>query len=491
MKLSALASILNNAQIYGDPDVEISRIHCDSKSISRGDLFFPKKGERKDGLDFVNEAIQRGASGVLVPSKIQENIPQLVTSRSAENLKALCLHLYNHPTKKLGVIGVTGTNGKTSICHFIEALLRTQFLHTGYIGTTQYRWNNSSVDSQLTTPMFEELQYYFAAMAEENVSHVVMECSSHGIETGRIDHIDFDICVYTNLTHEHLDFHHTMQEYEEAKKKLFVKYLSKSSKKNKHAVINIHDPIGKKWVQEKIFPDIITYGLKSDADIYPVSIETENEGMKISLSVFGEKLSFFMPTLGVYNVLNIMAAIAVVQKLGVSTKKMTQRIEEGIWVPGRLQKVPIDAPFTVIVDYAYTEDALRNVLQTLVPFRKNRIIAVFGCGGDRDRTRRPKMAKAVYEYADRIIVTTDNPRTEVPEKIIEEILTGIENESEYQKRVSVYVDRREAIAKSLEIAEDGDIVLIAGKGHETYQEIHGVRYPFDDREIVKTCWKSK
>lgn len=471
-------------------DVDISRIHTDSRSVAPGDLFFPKQGETFDGLDFVQEAVNKGASAVLTLKELDIAIPQIKCERSFDVLKHLCLTLYDRPTEKMRVVGITGTNGKTSTCYFVERFLERQGRAVANLGSTTYRWPGKSFTAPLTTPMFETLQWYFSKMQQDDVSDVVMECSSHGIELGRVDDIAFDVCVYTNLSHEHLDFHKTMEAYAQAKEKLFAKNLNQSSKPNKCAVINIDDEIGRSWVDKKVSSKIWTYGFDPRADARVHSVTPDAKGMQVHIDFKGQPMTFRTPMLGTYNVMNLMAAMLSAHALGVDLDVMKACMEEGIAVPGRMEHVAIDAPFTVIVDYAYTEDALINILDTLRPFCSNHLITVFGCGGDRDPSRRPKMGKAVLDRSDRVIITTDNPRTEDPQSIIDEILTGIAGQPSFDQKVMVEVDRKEAIAKALHIAKEGDMVLIAGKGHETYQEIHGVRHPFDDREVVRTCWNN-
>jgi len=491
MDLKRLSEILQLDFIQGGAPCDVLRVHANSKTIRSGDLFFPRKGDRFDGLNFIDEAMANGAVAVVVPKHVHKQVGQIIAEPTQGLLRKLCQCLYQEATLGLDLIGVTGTNGKTSVCHFIEALFNNSGLRAGYIGTTAYRWMGKEVPAKLTTPMYEDLQYYTHHMKQDDVQSVVMECSSHGIALGRIDDLHFDVCVFTNLTHEHLDFHENMESYGSTKSELFRTYLKKSKKKNKLAVINIDDELGRGWVNQNIFEKIWTFGFDHRADIYPTSHTTTPKGMDVTLSVFGKNHPFHMPMLGMYNVSNMMAAIAVGLWKGISMDRMTQVIESGIHVPGRLQKVDIQAPFSVIVDFAYTEDALKNVLGALRPFCKKRMIVVFGCGGDRDATRRPKMAKAVYDLADMAIVTTDNPRSEDPDVVIDEMLIGIEKEAQYKEKVIRKTDRRKAIECALNMAKPDDVIVIAGKGHEIYQEIKGVRYPFNDQEVVQTYWSSK
>lgn len=489
MNIRELSKGLGVDVIVFDAHVPLTRIQSDSKRIKPGDVFFPKKGAQVDAISFAKEAVAKGAGAIVTQEKLELAINQIIMPRDRASLKILCGYFYPQATHAIDVIGVTGTNGKTSVCHFIEALFEAGGVETGYLGTTEYRWKDHVFPAKLTTPQYEDLQYHCHQMRSHDVNAVVMECSSHGIELGRIDDIGFDVCVFTNLTHEHLDFHQDMQDYAKAKAKLFHIYLNQSIKDKKLAIINIDDPVGAQWVEARIFKDICTFGFDTRADIHAVSYQTTPKGMDVTLSVFQTRYHIHMPMLGLYNVSNMMAAIAVGHWKGLDMDPMIQTIEAGIDVPGRLQRVNIDAPFSVIVDYAYTEDALKNVLGTLKPFCKSTLIVVFGCGGDRDATRRPKMAKAVFALADLMIVTTDNPRFEDPDAIIDEILTGIAHEDGFEKKVIRLADRAQAIEKALSVAQPGDMVVIAGKGHETYQEIKGVRYPFNDIDVVETYWE--
>ncbi|MEZ4819345.1 MAG: UDP-N-acetylmuramyl-tripeptide synthetase [Bdellovibrionota bacterium] len=331
MLLSKLAQILDFPSV-DKSDVDISWVESDSRQVAAGALFFPKQGEHFDGLHFIDEVIGRGVSAIVVPEKINKPIPQLLAPRSQEVLKKICQALYDHPTSKMNMIGVTGTNGKTSTSYFIEAILQYASCKVGYVGTTQYRWPGTTLDAKLTTPMYEMLQKYFYQMQLDQVETVVMECSSHGIELGRIDDIAFDVCVYTNLSHEHLDFHKTMQEYAQAKAKLFTKHLATSPKKNKIAVINVDDEVGKNWVSQGIAENTCTYSMHPGADIYPTSLVTTDNGMQMTLSMMGEKVEIFMPTFGQYNVMNTMAAMLACKVQGVDVATMKACIEKGIAV---------------------------------------------------------------------------------------------------------------------------------------------------------------
>jgi len=491
MNITKLSKDLNVEVHVYDTGQDLTRIQSHSKAIEPGDVFFPKKGAQVDAIDFAQDVAAQNAGAIVTSEKLALDINQIFMPRDQRTLRKLCHYFYHEPTLEMDVIGVTGTNGKTSVCHFVEAFFHNAKIQTGYMGTTAYRWGNHEVPAKLTTPMYEDVHYYARRMKSDGAQSMVMECSSHGITLGRIDDVHFDVCVFTNLSHEHLDFHKNMQDYAEAKSVLFKKHLSQSKKKHKLAVINIDDSVGKDWASAPIFESITTFGFDTKADIHPVSFQAHPNGMDVTLSVMGERCAFHMPMLGLYNLSNVMAALAVGQWKGLGVKGMIQTIEAGMEVPGRLQKVQINAPFSVIVDYAYTEDALKNVLGTLKPFCQNKLIVVFGCGGNRDASRRPKMAKAVYDIADLAIVTTDNPRFEDPDAIIDEMMEGIAREDDFDDKIIREVDRAQAIARALKIAEPNDIIVIAGKGHETYQEIEGVRHPFNDIDIVTQCWNSK
>jgi UDP-N-acetylmuramyl-tripeptide synthetase len=490
MKLKHLLEPWSDAVLHAPPDLDIRRIWSDSRSVQPGDLYYPKQGLQVDGLQFAQEALDRGASAVVAPPGTEIRGPWVQTPRDQPSLQDLVLRLYQNPSKHFTVVGVTGTNGKTSTCHYIEAFLKKCGQKVGVIGTTQYRWPGHQEAARWTTPAFEIMQWYLHQMHQAQVDTVVMECSSHGIDQGRLEGIEFDVCVFTNLTHEHLDYHHTMEAYAEAKKKLFTVLLANSCKTKKASVMNVDDPVAQQWIAHDKLDPVWTYGQAPRADIQLLEFLSAPTQSQIKLRVQDQTWSLRTPIVGQYNLYNAMAATCVALILGIDPLSIQTQWQNPVKVPGRLEPVDLkNAKFDVIVDYAYTEDALANVLDTLKPHVQGKLWTVFGSGGDRDATRRGPMAKTVLAKSDHVVMTTDNPRTEDPQAILDEMIHAIEQEDAFAQKVHVEVDRARAIAYAITQAQPGDLVLVAGKGHETYQEVHGVRHPFDDRQKIREAWE--
>ncbi|MCX7822813.1 MAG: UDP-N-acetylmuramoyl-L-alanyl-D-glutamate--2,6-diaminopimelate ligase [Syntrophobacterales bacterium] len=493
----------------GSPETVITGITTDSRTVERGEIFVAIRGTHRDGHLFIPDAIKRGASAIIrqynnyeLDLKGNQNVAILNVSDSQKAVALAAAALYEFPTERLHLIGVTGTNGKTTTTVLIEAIYRQAGFEIGRVGTIGYHWKGKAISAPLTTPDPIMLQQLFAEMANDGVTHVVMEVSSHALYQKRVFGCSYDIAVFTNLSHDHLDFHETMEDYFQAKSLLFLEHLAKS---RGCAVINIDDPYGIKLTSilrgEPI--EIITYGIQNNSSlIRPLSYCCDPNKTLVAVKTPMGEMSIKTKLLGRLNVYNILAAIGVGVSAGITLRDISEGIASVEGVDGRLQKVSIDAPFYVIVDYAHTPDAMEKALSCIREWASNRIIALFGCGGDRDRTKRPLMAHVATKYADIIIITSDNPRTEDPLKIIEDILKGIPDdwilievpEGNSKQVISpsqhfyVIPDRREAIKTSLKIAKPGDVIFIGGKGHETYQIIGQEKLPFDDRCVVRECY---
>lgn len=472
-----------SSKVIGNMKVNVTGISLDSRKVQKGDLFVALRGQKDDGKKFAKDAIEKGAVAILSEEALDVSVPVATLTGLRNHLSKIAANVYGNPANRLTMVGVTGTNGKTTTSILIEQLFAGMGKKAGYIGTLAYRWMGKEEDAPRTTPESTELQALLKKMVDDGVTHVSMECSSHGLELGRLNDIPYDIALFTNLTRDHLDFHPTMEAYEQAKRKLFDEILVESQKANRTAILNVDDPVGKKWASE-IKTKLIRFSThEKSAEIFAKKFSSSAHGMDATISVHGKEYVLRSPLVGLYNLSNLLGALAVANALGWNIDETLSVLSRVQGVAGRLERVPNQKNIHLFVDYAHTDDALRNVLEALKALKQNRILVVFGCGGDRDRGKRPRMAKAVSDYADVSIVTSDNPRTEKPENIIEEIMTGFP--PAYVSNVKKLVDRKEAIAYALKIAKEGDIVLIAGKGHETYQEINGEKFLFDDRQVAR------
>jgi UDP-N-acetylmuramoyl-L-alanyl-D-glutamate--2,6-diaminopimelate ligase len=489
-----------------DDSIQINDVEYDSRCIKKGNVFFAVKGEQDDGNLFIDEALDKGACAAVVskayydkansskdsPYKksfnriIKDDLPVAVVGDTVEAVSKAAAFFYKYPTRELGLIGVTGTNGKTSTTFMIECILKSAGSSPGVIGTILYRYNGKDIkEIEYTTPKSLYLQRIIRQMADEGVSHVVMEVSSHGIELGRVSDLDFEVAVFTNLTRDHMDFHKNMENYFQAKKKLFTDILQKSARKNKTAVINIDCEYGRKLTEfVKLLGGIklYTYGLSPEADIWADEYEFTDHGSVFTVRDGDKSYKFELPLIGKHNIYNALASIVVGMKVyGVDHKAAQNALAHEAIVPGRLERVA--KGYNIFVDYAHTDDALMNVLTSLRNvFPDRRLVTVFGCGGDRDKGKRPKMGKVVSDLSDYSFVTSDNPRFEDPMNIINSIVAGMRPNC-----FEVIPDRREAIKKAIETMDKSkDVILIAGKGHEDYQTIKGVKHDFDDKTVAKS-----
>jgi UDP-N-acetylmuramoyl-L-alanyl-D-glutamate--2,6-diaminopimelate ligase len=479
-------------------DLEISSIHYRAQEVSHGGVFVAIKGFKADGHDFIGQAVERGAS--VIVSQRPVNIPKgvnIIVENSRKALAHLSSQFYGNPSEKLVIIGITGTNGKTTTSYLIESILNDAGLKVGVIGTINYRFAKKTFPNPVTTPESLDLQRILAEMISEGVSHLVMEVSSHAIDLGRIENCWIDIAVFTNLTMDHLDYHGSMESYWSCKKRLFTHYLSSGFKKKRaKAVINCNDEKGKVLLKE--FPlNSISVGKSPLNMVYPEKMELGLDGIGCKISTPYGELYIRSSLVGEYNIENILSATGVGVALNLSRELIKKGIENVRSVPGRLERVPNDLGRFVYVDYAHSPDALENVLKTLRALTSKRLICVFGCGGDRDREKRPLMGKIAAELSDLSVITSDNPRSEPPLEIIEEILSGIRqagisvysaselHDGVVKKGYVVISDRKHAIQTAVRASSPGDTILIAGKGHESYQIIGKKTVPFDDRIEAK------
>ncbi|MBR3499392.1 MAG: UDP-N-acetylmuramoyl-L-alanyl-D-glutamate--2,6-diaminopimelate ligase [Selenomonadaceae bacterium] len=480
-KLSELALLIPDAKILGE-DVEISGIEHDSRSVAAKNLFVCMEGAHVDGHKFIPQAQSRGAVAILTARKNfrpLENISVLIVPDMLNALAVIVPYFYDYPARKMRVVGITGTNGKTTTTYMLREIFRGAGLKVGLIGTIQILIGDESFPVRNTTPNVIDLQKILAEMLAAKVQVVVMEVSSHALAEHRVAGVEFDTAVFTNLTQDHLDFHGTLENYLRAKTKLFDMVSRRGRKQNKTAVVNVDDAAAEEIFRHCLCKKI-SYGVESAADLRGTEINLRADGMNLTLG----DLSLSLHVTGLFNAYNVLAAAGAATAENIRADVIKHALENFKSVPGRFERIFSDAPFQVIVDYAHTPDGVKNVLQTAAQIAAGKIITVFGCGGDRDNSKRPIMGRIAAKFSDVVIVTSDNPRTEDPEKILDEIEVGLGDKA--HERI---VDRRAAIFRAIELAEAGDIVLILGKGHETYQILNTGTIHFDDREVAKAAIK--
>ena len=465
-------------------DFQVKGISCNSKKIKAGFVFVAIKGTKADGNKFITEAVKKGAKAVVFQSPFEfkkDLFPEVVFIPVIDTrlvLAKLCAEFYHRPSSKLKVVAVTGTNGKTTITYLIEAVLKEVNSHPAVIGTVNYRFKNKIFPSKNTTPGPEGLQLLLRKMLDAKSKYVVMEVSSHALDQDRVSGINFSSAIFTNLTQDHLDYHHNMEEYFKAKAKLFCSLGSKS-----FAVINIDDNYGRR-LKKITHAKIVTYGLSNSADFYAKNIRMQIDGTKFIFAGPKKETEFNIRLTGKHNLYNVLSVLAWAENEGLDFNKVKKAIEKFTIIPGRLEKINSRKGFSVFVDYAHTPDALFNVLTALREVSRGRILTVFGCGGDRDKDKRPKMGNIACGLSDYVIVTNDNPRSENPSAIINSIKAGFK-----KGNYCIQADRFKAIKKALGLAKKNDVVLVAGKGHENYQIIKDKMLHFDDREAVRKCLK--
>jgi UDP-N-acetylmuramoyl-L-alanyl-D-glutamate--2,6-diaminopimelate ligase len=482
MQLSELAGLMLTATRTG-PDIKVGGLETDSRKVKHGDAFICLPGHTVDGHDYAESAVERGAAALVVERELDIAVPQIIVKDCRLAMAIMADRFYGSPSRKLAAIGVTGTNGKTTTTYLIERILRDAGKRPGVIGTIEMRYDGRSYPMSGTTPEALDLQRYLADMANAGVTHCAMEVSSHALEQGRVKGTRFRTAVFTNLTQDHLDYHGTMERYRAAKELLFARlgndYQADASERT-YAVINRDDEAAPSFIRAAAF-EVITYGIDGEADVRATAIRVTAAGTAFHVASFAGSCDISLRMVGKFNVYNALAALTAALIEGVALADAKASLESIPGVPGRVEAVDAGQPFAVVVDYAHTPDGLENVLKAVKEFAERRIICVFGCGGDRDRTKRPIMGRIAAEHADCVIVTSDNPRTEDPHAILADIEAGLHEAGVPADRYELLADRRSAIEKAVEMASPGDVVLIAGKGHETYQIIGKETFDFDDR----------
>jgi UDP-N-acetylmuramoyl-L-alanyl-D-glutamate--2,6-diaminopimelate ligase len=486
VKLQDLLAHLSDARLTGEGSVETSEVTHDSRRASNGSLFVAIRGLVTDGNQFVDQARKKGAVAIVSEQAPRPGGPWVQVADARIALAVLSAAALGDPAEKLSLVGVTGTNGKTTTTHLIDAVLRAAGEKVGLVGTVHYRIGDRLTTAVRTTPESSDLQALFREMVDASCRRAVLEVSSHALELKRVYGCRFEVAVFTNLTRDHLDFHGDMDTYFEAKRRLFDTLVREDGR----AILNADDDRVAELVSASRAP-VWTYGhapasggaRERPADIHATDIQLSLDGSRFKVATPLGPVEIHSPLLGRFNVSNLLGALGATLALGIPREVAASGLASLPGVPGRLERVNAGQDFAVIVDYAHTDDALKNLLETVRELGPQRVITVFGCGGDRDRTKRPLMGAVASRLSDSVIVTSDNPRTEPPEAIIEEIRRGMP--AGRGAKVLSIVDRRDAIARALEMARPGAAVVIAGKGHETTQTLRDRTIPFDDRQVVR------
>ncbi|MGH7826008.1 MAG: UDP-N-acetylmuramoyl-L-alanyl-D-glutamate--2,6-diaminopimelate ligase [Candidatus Binatia bacterium] len=498
----------------GNFEQEITGLTYDSREVDKGNVFFAIPGEKFDGHDFIAQATRRGAAAVVVErSTARPNLHGTMWIRVKDVRHAMGLwgaRFFGDPSRHMQLVGVTGTNGKTTVAYLVESILSAAGMEPGVIGTINYRYRGRELPSHHTTPESLELHALLAEMKAAGVRSAAMEVSSHALVQERVRGIDFDVALFTNLSRDHLDYHKDMDDYFTAKSRLFTDYLRTSAKPKRAAVIHAGDPRGAELLKQlhELGLESLSYGREGDWHVRPLKVESDVHGLKGTIQAKQHIFDFSSPLIGTANLENILGAVGVGLALGLPGPAIRRGIEDLKSVPGRLEKVDNNLGMTILVDYAHTPDALEKVLGAVRPLARRRVLTVFGCGGDRDRGKRPLMGEIAARLSDLICLTSDNPRSEDPVTILKDVEAGVQKtglrkfqvspcgigRGEFETRDSkretergycVEADRREAIRVALRQARSGDVVLIAGKGHEDYQILGSTRVHFDDRQVAR------
>lgn len=488
MKLRKLLKDIPFQKFKGSKDIEITGVCANSKLVAPGNLFIARKGQVIDGVQYIPEAIAAGA--VAVVSDIYDpsfkDVAQIIHPDVASIEGLIAAHYYQFPSDEMYMVGVTGTNGKTTTTFLIKHLLDTLEGPCGLIGTIEYIIGQHRYQATRTTPDVTANHKMLREMINQGCRSAIMEVTSHALDQGRVQNIDYDVAIFSNLTLDHLDYHQTMDNYCAAKNKLFKGHDPSRKKKNKGsskiAVVNA-DSLWMPRIIEGCKAPVLTYGMLDDADLKASNVQLTSSGTHFDLLYQGQKEAFSIPLVGRFNVYNTLAAISVGINRGAPLADIAQILRTAPAVPGRLQAVPNSLGIKIYVDFAHSDDALVNVLECLQELKTARIITLFGCGGDRDQTKRPKMAQAAEEYSDICIVTSDNPRSEDPVEIARQITKGFKHPNKH----ILEMDRRAAIERAIAMAHPDDIILIAGKGHETYQIFAHKTIEFDDAKVASQC----
>lgn len=479
MKLETVLEGVEIEYIRGNEDIEIKGVSYDSRDMGEEFLFICIQGYRKDGHEFIRQAVRSGACAVLIDEEIEpvDGITYIKTTSNRKAMAAIASNFNGHPEKKLKLIGVTGTNGKTTTAFLVRDVLKHANMKCGLLGTIEMDDGNEILKANRTTPESVDIHREFKRMVQNGCSHCVMEVSSHSLELFRVDKIDYDISIFTNLTKDHLDFHKTMEEYMKSKQKLFYKT-------NGNSLINTDDYWGKK-IYNNLLEDskkVVSFGMDETCDFRAINVNLKIDSVEYDLVYPGGQVHVVLPIPGLFSVYNSIGAIAACYLSGIDMETVVEGIELTKKVPGRFEVVGKKDGFTVIVDYAHTPDALEKALKTVKEFGEERIICVFGCCGNRDRTKRPIMGRIAQDYADYFIITSDDPRFEDPQLIIDEVVEGLDQEN---KNYETIVDRTQAVTRAISLARKGDIVLLAGKGHEDYMVIGDEKLPYDERKLAR------
>ena len=457
------------------PDTEITHVCVDSRATQKGSLFVAVPGNRCDGGHYARQAVDRGAVCVVCQSELPPDLPRVKVRDARLALSRLACRWYGHPSRQLTMLGVTGTNGKTTVTYLLRHILQRTGMKTGLIGTVQNIVGEQTLPAQRTTPDALQIQQLLSAMTKNGCSHAVMEVSSHALDQHRAEGIDFAVGIFTNLTEDHLDYHGTMGCYCDAKAKLF--------QMSRMGVCNADDPWTERLLAGASCPSVY-YGIHNPAEVWAEDIFLHSRSVDFTVCTARTRTPVHLGVPGRFSVYNALGAIAACGELGIPPEECAAALATFPGVAGRMEVVPTPGkPYTLLIDYAHTPDALQNVLKTVRGFAQNRVIAVFGCGGDREREKRPLMGRIAGKLADLTIITSDNPRTEEPMAIIRDILPGIAGAED---KYIVEPDRRGAIALAMGRAAAGDVIVLCGKGHETYQEIGDKTIPMDEREIVRS-----
>ncbi len=474
MKLKQLSGNIKKSHIIGNGDVQVLRPCYDSRSVKEGDLFCAIKGEVVDGNKFIGQAVKAGASAILTSEKdLNVEIPVLVVEDDREAM-ALAAHLlYGNPTKELKVIGITGTNGKTTSTYILQSILNAAGFRTAIIGTIGWAFEEHGEDLVRTTPEAPDLLEILAKIRDLGATHVVMEVTSIALPMKRVAGFNWLIGLFTNLSQDHLDLHDTMDEYFEAKKSFF-RMISKENQ----TVANVDDNYGSK-ILEGIDAYPISFGFKGGEDVHAEVLSMNVEGIRIKLSGNMAGFEINAPYVGQFNAENVVGCAVTALAIGVEPEVVKLGIQNAPQVRGRMERLLLEGDITAFVDYSHTPDAIQRALEAVKTMTKGNVRIVFGAGGDRDKTKRAEMGRIAAEYADNVYVTSDNPRTEDPISIIQDILQGAKG-----NHVTSAMKRRMAIRMAIEESSDGDVILVSGKGHETYQDINGIKYHFDDVEEI-------
>lgn len=489
--LKDIISTLDVQQVQGNQNVSIQDITADSRAVKPNSLFIALDGATVDGHNYIDKAVDAGAVAVIVskPVTVPADVCVITVDDTRQAMMVCVPYFFDYPANRMRMVGVTGTNGKTTTTHMIRHILKAQGFKVGVIGTVHIMIGDTSYPIHNTTPDVVDLQHILHQMVQENVEYCVMEVSSHALALGRVSGVEFDTAVFTNLTQDHLDFHKTFENYLAAKCKLFEQVSAPNQvKDNKGAVINIDDSYGYR-VMEKTTAPTITYSTLGKGTLNASDVHMSTKNSQYTVNYKGESYPVSMNTTGLFNVYNTLAAIGACLQEGISMEAIDTALKTFSSVPGRFELIEEGQDFAVVVDYAHTPDGLQNILETSKAIKENRIIIVFGCGGDRDATKRPIMGRIAAEYGDKIYVTSDNPRTEDPVQIVKDVEVGVKEALREGTSYEVIVDRREAINHAIHDAKAGDIVIIAGKGHENYQILKNETIHFDDREEARKALK--